>query len=71
MVARTVILVAVLSPSYGALVVNTAHQARSITPVRTVTHVPLKSTTLGWARIHAGAAINISTSNSDAMVRAE
>ena len=71
MVARTVILVAVFSHLYGALVVNTVHQARSTTPVKTVTHAPLKSTTLGWAMIHAGAAINTSTSNLDAMVRAK
>jgi len=69
MVARTVILVEVPSHSYGALVVNTVHQTRSTTPVRTVTHAPLRSTTLGWERIRAGVAINTSTSSSDAMVR--
>jgi len=69
MVAKIVILVEVLSPSYGVPVVNTAHQARSTTPVRTVTHALLRLTTLGWAKIHAGVAINTSMSNSDAMVK--
>lgn len=67
MVVKIVTHVEELSPSCGAPVVNTAHQARSTTLARIVTHAPLKSITPGQVKIHAGVVINTSTSNSDAM----